>query len=129
VVASIRCGTSSVLNTSAQIERASDDLLRVAVGANPARYRGLSPAHTESELHVVPRWCAEQEPDPLPVRRIDAEPVVRWLHEVRRFKPSTLSRPLSGVICFYRTGVIDAILEHTPAAYLRRPSVPARRPH
>jgi integrase/recombinase XerD len=54
---------------------------------------------------------------------------VRWRHEVRRFQPSTLSRRLSVVICFYRTGVIDAFLEHSPAAYLRRPSRRPGRPH
>jgi len=51
-----------------------------------------------------------------------------WLQEVRRFKPSTVSRRLSVVICFYRTCVIDAVLEHSSAAYVRRPPVPAESP-
>jgi integrase/recombinase XerD len=44
---------------------------------------------------------------------------------VRRFKPSTVSRRLSVVTCFHRTRVIDAVLESSPAAYVRRPPVPA----
>jgi integrase/recombinase XerD len=53
---------------------------------------------------------------------------VRWLQEVRRFKPSTVSRRLSVVVGFYRTCVIDAILDHSPAEYVRRPSVPPESP-
>jgi integrase len=32
------------------------------------------------------------------------------------------------VICFYRTCVIDAVLEHSPAEYVRRPTVPPESP-
>ena len=53
---------------------------------------------------------------------------MRWLQEVRRFKPSTVSRRLSVVVGFYRTCVIDGVLEHSPADYVRRPTVPAESP-
>ena len=54
---------------------------------------------------------------------------LRWMQEVRRYKPSTVSRRLSVVAGFYRTCVIDGILEHSPADYVRRPHVPpSRRP-
>ena len=46
----------------------------------------------------------------------------------RQFKPSTVSRRLSVVIGFYRTGVIDAVLEHSPADDVRRPTAPAEPP-
>jgi integrase/recombinase XerD len=81
--------------------------LRVAVAAYLARYKGLSRYHTESDLRVFLRWCADRGLDPLTVRRVDVELFVRWLQEVRRFKPSTVSRRLSVVICFYRTCVIE----------------------
>jgi site-specific recombinase XerD len=74
------------------------------------------------------RWCGEHGLDPLAVRRADVELFVRWLQEIRRFKPSTVSRRLSVVTCFYRTCVIDAVLETSPAVYVRRPSVPAESP-
>jgi hypothetical protein len=92
--------TSSVL-----VQRASDDLLRVAVAAYLARYKGLSRAHTDSDLQVFLRWCGERVLDPLAARRVDVELFVRWLQEARRFKPSTVSRRLSVVICFYHTCV------------------------
>jgi integrase/recombinase XerD len=53
---------------------------------------------------------------------------VRWLEEIRRFKPSTVSRRLSVVTCFYRTCVIDAVLDASPAAYVRRPPVSNESP-
>ena len=54
---------------------------------------------------------------------------MRWLQEVRRFQPSTVSRRLSVVAGFYRTCVIDGVLEHSPAEYVRRPTCrPSPRP-
>ncbi|HZN70787.1 MAG TPA: hypothetical protein VFC00_03760 [Micromonosporaceae bacterium] len=73
-------------------------------------------------------WCTQRDLDPLAARRVDVELFVRWLQETRRFRPSTVSRRLSVVICFYRTCVIDAILDHSPADYVRRPPVPAESP-
>ena len=106
----------------------SDDLLRVAIAAHLARYKGLSRAHTSSDLQVFLRWCIEHQLDPLAIRRADVELFVRWLEEVRRFKPSTVSRRLSVVTCFYRTCVIDAVLDASPAAYVRRPPVSSESP-
>jgi integrase/recombinase XerD len=106
----------------------SDDLLRVAIAGHLSRYKGLSRVHTDSDLRVFLRWCAEHHLDPLTVQRADVELFVRWLEEIRRFKPSTVSRRLSVVTCFYRTCVIDAVLDASPAAYVRRPPVPAESP-
>jgi site-specific recombinase XerD len=53
---------------------------------------------------------------------------VRWLQEVRRYQPSTVSRRLSVVVGFYRVCVIDTTLEYSPADYVRRPTVPAESP-
>jgi len=40
----------------------------------------------------------------------------------------TVSRRLSVVVGFYRVCVIDAVLPHSPADYVRRPVVPAESP-
>ena len=53
---------------------------------------------------------------------------MRWLQDVRRYQPSTVSRRLSVVVGFYRVCVIDQILPHSPADYVRRPAVPAESP-
>ncbi len=50
------------------------------------------------------------------------------MQEIRRFKPSTVSRRFSVAVGFCRTCVIDGVLEHSPAEYVRRPAVPAESP-
>ncbi len=49
---------------------------------------------------------------------------VRWLQETRRYEPSTVSRRTSVIAGLYRTCVIDGVLEHSPAEYVPRPTVP-----
>jgi integrase/recombinase XerD len=61
------------------VQAVSDDLLRVAIAAHLARYKGLSRAHTDSDLKVFLRWCTEHHLDPLGVRRADVEMFVPWL--------------------------------------------------
>src|SRR5690349_6865901 len=106
----------------------SDQLvLRAAVAAYLGRYRDRTRLHTNSDLGIFLRWCDEQDLEPLAVRT-DIERYVRWLQEVRRFQPSTVSRRLSVVVGFYRVCVIDQLLPHSPADYVRRPTVPAESP-
>jgi hypothetical protein len=107
---------------------ACTDPLRLAVAAYLARFKGSSRKHTESDLHCFLTWCAEHGLDPLAARRPHLELYIRWMQEIRRFKPSTVSRRFSVVAGFYRTCVIDGLLEHSPAEHVRRPSVPPESP-
>jgi integrase/recombinase XerD len=50
------------------------------------------------------------------------------MQEICRFKPSMVSRRLSVAAGFYRTCVIDGLLERSPAEHVRRPSAPAESP-
>ncbi|MEQ7011333.1 tyrosine-type recombinase/integrase [Actinopolymorpha sp. B17G11] len=50
------------------------------------------------------------------------------MQEVRGYRPSTVSRRASVIAGFYRSCVIDGALEHSPAEYVRRPTVPAESP-
>ena len=110
-------------------ELSSDQLvLRAAVAAYLGRYRGQTRLHTNSDLRIFLRWCDEQTLPPLAAVRTDIERYVRWLQEIRRFQPSTVSRRLSIVVRFYRVCVIDGLLPHSPADYVRRPPVPAESP-
>ena len=102
--------------------------LGLAAVAHLSRYRGTSRQHTESDLRVFFDWCRQRQLAPLSAQRHDLELYLRWLQDVRRFKPSTVSRRLSVVAGFYRTCVIDGVLEHSPADYVRRPSVPPESP-
>jgi integrase/recombinase XerD len=101
---------------------------RLAVVAYLARFKGQSRIHTESDLRGYLTWCESRRLDPLAAARPHIELYVRWLQEVRRYRPSTVSRRMSVVAGFYRTCVIDAVLEHSPAEYVRRPNVPAESP-
>ena len=104
------------------------DRLRLAVAAYLARFKGTSREHTESDIRCYLAWCAERGLDPLAARRPHLELYIRWMQEIRRFRPSTVSRRFSVVAGFYRTCVLDGILEHSPAEHVRRPAVPAESP-
>jgi integrase/recombinase XerD len=103
-------------------------VLRLAVAAYLARFKGQSRIHTESDLRCFIVWCETRRLDPLAATRPHIELYVRWLQEVRRYKASTVSRRMSVVAGFYRTCVIDDVLPHSPAGYVRRPNVPAASP-
>ena len=102
---------------------------RLAVAAYLARFKGTSREHTESDLRCYLAWCAECGLDPLAARRPHLELYIRWMQEIRRFKPSTVSRQFSVTAGFYRTCALDGILEHSPAEHVRRPAVPRRITH
>jgi integrase/recombinase XerD len=107
---------------NASVARADQLVVRAAVAAYLVRYRGQTRQHTESDLRAFLRWCSDQDLDPLAVVRLDIERYVRWLQDVRHHQPSTVSRRLSLVVGFYRVCVIDAILPHSPADDVRRPT-------
>jgi site-specific recombinase XerD len=104
------------------------DQLRLAVAAYLARFKGSSREHTGSDLRCYLTWCGQRGLDPLAARRPHLELYIRWMQETRHFKPSTVSRRFSVVAGFYRTCVIDGLLEHSPAEHVRRPAVPPESP-
>ena len=104
------------------------DRLRLMAAAHLARFKGASRDHTHSDLRCYLNWCAERGLDPLAARRPHLELYIRWTQEIRRFKPSTVARRFSVTAGFYRTCVIDGVLEHSPAEHVRRPAVPAESP-
>jgi integrase/recombinase XerD len=71
------------------------DRLRLAAAAYLARFKGSSREHTESDLRCYLVWCAGQALDPLAARRPHLELYIRWMQEIRQFKPSTVSRRFS----------------------------------
>jgi integrase/recombinase XerD len=104
------------------------DQLRLAVAAYLARFKGSSREHSEPDLRCYLSWCAERGLDPLAAQRPHLELHIRSMQEIRRFKPSTVSRRFSVAAGFYRTCVLDGVLQHSPAEHVRRPVVPAGSP-
>ena len=109
-------------------EAPSTDRLRLAVAAYLTRFKGSSREHTESDLRCYLTWCAGQGLGLLAAQRPHLELYIRWMQEIRRFKPSTVSRRFSVVAGFYRTCVLDGLMQHSPAEHVRRPAVPAESP-
>ena len=81
-----------------------------------------------SDLNSFLTWCRDRDVEALSATRTHLELYVRWMQETRHYLPSTVSRRVSVVCGFYRTAVIDGVLEHSPAEYLRRPRVPPESP-
>jgi hypothetical protein len=102
--------------------------MTAVVAAFLGRYRGLTRQHTASDLRCFLVWCADIGLDPLTARRAQLELFLRWMQDTRRFKPSTVSRRFSVVAGFYRTAVIDGVLDQSPAEHVRRPVVPPESP-
>jgi site-specific recombinase XerD len=99
-------------------------VLRLAVAAYLARFKAQSRIHTESDLRGYLVWCELRALDPLSASRPHVELYVRWLQEVRRYRPSTVSRRMSVVAGFYRTCVIDGVLEHSRPSTCAAPTCP-----
>jgi integrase/recombinase XerD len=104
------------------------DPLRLAAAAYLARFKGQSRVHTERDLRIYLRWCAERGLDPLRATRPHVELYVRWMQERQSYAASTVARRIAIVAGFYRTCVIDGVLEHSPAEYVRRPTVSTQSP-
>jgi site-specific recombinase XerD len=116
--------TSSALGPA--VVSSNNAALQTAVFAYLGRYRGATRQHAGSDLRIFLTWCSDRELDPLTARRTDIERYVRWLQDVRCYQPSTVSRRLSVVIGFYRVCVIDQVLPHSPADYVRNTAVGSR---
>src|ERR1039458_1109422 len=102
----------------------SSDPLRLAVAAYLARFKGSFRDHTESGLRSFLTWCAERGLDPLAARRPHLEFYIRWIQEIRRFKPSTVSRRFLG-----RGGLLpDLCHRRRPGILTRRARPPPRSP-
>jgi integrase/recombinase XerD len=119
---------SELASAASDLPEPFTDRLRLAVAAYLARFKGSSREHTESDLRCYLSWCAERGLDPLAAQRPHLELYIRWMQEIGRFKPSTVSRRFSVTAGFYRTCVLDGLLQHSPAEHVRRPAVPAESP-
>src|SRR5947208_104010 len=107
--------TSSFHPVESAAHAADTHPLKLAISGFLANFKGQTRIHAESDLACFLRWCQRVEVSPLATRRVDLELYLRWMQNDRRFKPSTVSRRLSLVAGFYRTCVIDGLLEQSPA--------------
>jgi hypothetical protein len=85
-----------------------------------ARFKGQSRLHTKSDLRGFLDWCQQRDLDPFVAAQPHLELYLRWLQEVRRIKPSTVSRRMSVV-----TGFSPDLASSTASSSAHQPSTSA----
>jgi hypothetical protein len=93
---------------------------RLALAGFLAGYSGLTRQAYELDLRQYENWCQQHRLALFAARRADIELFARAL-EARGRARATITRRLCTVAGFYRYAVEEELLEHSPAAHVRRP--------
>ena len=96
------------------------DAERLALAGFLAGYRGLTREAYALDLRQFTTWCRARSVPLFTVRRPDIEAFARDL-EARGRARATVTRRLSTIAGFYRYAVEEELLDHSPAAHVRRP--------
>jgi integrase/recombinase XerD len=88
----------------------------------PGGYRGLTREAYALDLRQFTSWCRTRSLALFAVRRADIEGFAREL-EARGRARATVTRRLSTIAGFYKYAVEEELLDHSPAAHVRRPRV------
>ena len=102
------------------IQPAFTDAERLALAGFLAGYRGLTRDAYALDLRQFTTWCRVRSLNLFGVRRADIEAFARDL-EARGRARATVTRRLCTIAGFYRYAVEEELLEHSPAAHVRRP--------
>ena len=115
--------TATIPSTAlATIQPALTDAERLALAGFLAGYRGLTRDAYALDLRQFTSWCKARSLGLFTVRRADIESFARDL-EARGRARATVTRRLSTISGFYKYAVEEDLLEHSPAAHVRRPRV------
>ena len=93
---------------------------RLALAGFLAGYSGLTRQAYELDLRQYASWCSQHQLRLFAARRADIECFARDL-EARDRARATITRRLCAVAGFYRYAVEEDLLDHSPAAHVRRP--------
>jgi site-specific recombinase XerD len=93
---------------------------RLALAGFLAGYRGLTRKAYALDLRQFTTWCRAHSLPPFAVRRADIETFAREL-EARGRARATVTRRLCTIAGFYKYAVEEELLDHSPAAHVRRP--------
>src|SRR5215468_8353372 len=102
------------------IQPAFTDAERLALAGFLAGYRGLTREAYTLDLRQFTAWCRARSLPLFSVRRADIETFARDL-EARGRARATITRRLCTIAGFYKYAVEEELLEHSPAAHVRRP--------
>ena len=106
----------------ATIQPVFTDPERLALAGFLAGYRGLTREAYALDLRQFTTWCRSHSLNLFAVRRGDIESFARELEAKGRAR-STVTRRLCTIAGFYRYAVEEELLDHSPAAHVRRPRV------
>ena len=98
------------------------DAERRALAGYLAGYRGLTREAYALDLRQFTTWCRARSLNLFAVRRADIEGFARDL-EARGRARATVTRRLCTIAGFCKCAVEEELLEHSPAAHVRRPPV------
>jgi integrase/recombinase XerD len=104
----------------ATIQPAFSESERLALAGYLAGYRGLTREAYTLDLRQFTAWCRARSLALFSVRRADIETFAREL-EARGRARATVTRRLSTIAGFYKYAVEEELLDHSPAAHVRRP--------
>ena len=113
---------TATTTTLVPLQPAFSDAERLALAGFLAGYRGLTREAYALDLRQFTTWCRARSLHLFAVRRADIEGFARDL-EARGRARATVTRRLCTVAGFYKYAVEEELLEHSPAAYVRRPRV------
>jgi integrase/recombinase XerD len=114
--------TAAPSTALATIQPVFTDPERLALAGYLAGYRGLTREAYTLDLRQFTTWCRARSLPLFAVRRADIESFAREL-EARGRARSTIIRRLCTIAGFYKYAVEEELLEHSPAAHVRRPRV------
>jgi Phage integrase, N-terminal SAM-like domain len=112
--------TAAPSTALATIQPIFTDSERLALAGFLAGYRGLTREAYALDLRQFTTWCRARSLPLFAVRRADIESFAREL-EVRGRARATVTRRLCTIAGFYKSAVEEELLEHSPAAHVRRP--------
>jgi len=104
------------------LQPAFSDAERLALAGFLAGYRGLTREAYALDLRQFTTWCRARSLNLLAIRRADIEGFARDL-EARGRGRATVTRRLCTIAGFFKYAVEEELLEHSPAAHVRRPRV------
>ena len=93
---------------------------RLALAGFLAGYSGLTRQAYEPDLRQYANWCQQYHLQLFDARRADIECFARDLESRGRAR-ATVTRRLCIIAGFYRYAVEEELLDHSPAAHVRRP--------
>jgi integrase/recombinase XerD len=109
--------TSNALVT---VQPVFTDSERLALAGFLAGYRGLTREAYTLDLRQFTAWCRIRSLSLFSVRRADIETFARELEAKGRAR-ATVTRRLCTIAGFHKYAVEEELLEHSPAAHVRRP--------